>query len=66
MLKKGTKLNSILTGTCPRCQQEKMYVDKNPYNLSKLFEMKEKCSRCELYYQIEPSFFMALCMSIML
>ena len=26
MLKKGSKLNSILTGSCPRCQNESMYV----------------------------------------
>ena len=31
MLKKGSKLNSILTGSCPKCQEESMYVDKNPY-----------------------------------
>ncbi|HEY6144157.1 MAG TPA: DUF983 domain-containing protein, partial [Flavobacterium sp.] len=29
MLKKGSKLNSILTGSCPRCQNESMYLDKN-------------------------------------
>ena len=57
MLKKGSKLNSILTGTCPRCQEEKMYVNKNPYKLASLFEMNEKCSICKLHYQIEPSFF---------
>ena len=57
MLKKGSKLNSILTGTCPRCQEEKMYVNKNPYKLASLFEMNEKCSICMLHYQIEPSFF---------
>ncbi len=57
MLKKGSKLNSILTGTCPRCQEEKMYVNKNPYKLASLFEMNEKCSICELSYLIEPSFF---------
>ena len=57
MLKKGSKLNSILTGTCPRCQEEKMYVNKNPYKLASLFEMNEKCSICKLHYLIEPSFF---------
>ncbi|MGV3698149.1 DUF983 domain-containing protein [Flavobacterium sp.] len=57
MLKKGTKLNSILTGTCPRCQEERMYVDRNPYNVNKLFKMNEHCSHCGLQYQIEPSFF---------
>jgi uncharacterized protein (DUF983 family) len=57
MLKKGSKLNSILTGSCPRCQNESMYVDKNPLHFSKMIEMNEKCSHCDLKYQIEPSFF---------
>lgn len=57
MLKKGSKLNSILTGTCPRCQEESMYFEKNPYNLPEIFHMHEDCSHCGLHYQIEPSFF---------
>ncbi len=57
MLKKGSKLNSILTGTCPKCQNENMYVDKNPFNLRKVLKMHENCSHCGLKYQIEPSFF---------
>lgn len=57
MLKKGSKLNSILTGTCPRCQEESMYEDKNPYNLKNMYKMHENCSHCGLHYQLEPSFF---------
>lgn len=57
MLKKGSKLNSILTGSCPRCQNESMYLDKNPLHFSKILKMNEKCSHCGLKYQIEPSFF---------
>lgn len=57
MLKKGSKLNSILTGTCPKCHNESMYVDKNPLHLSKVLDMNEKCSHCGLKYQLEPSFF---------
>jgi len=57
MLKKGSKLNSILTGTCPRCQEESMYVDQNPYHLKNIYTMHENCSQCGLHYQIEPSFF---------
>lgn len=57
MLKKGSRLNSILTGSCPRCQEENMYVEKNPYVLPKLYKMNETCSHCGLRYQIEPSFF---------
>jgi uncharacterized protein (DUF983 family) len=57
MLKKGSKLNSILTGTCPRCQEENMYVDKNPYIIKNIYKMQDNCSHCGLHYQIEPSFF---------
>lgn len=57
MLKKGSKLNSILTGSCPKCQSESMYEDPNPLNLSKVLKMKTQCSHCGLKYMIEPSFF---------
>jgi uncharacterized protein (DUF983 family) len=57
MLKKGSKLNSILTGSCPRCQEESMYVDPNPYNVTKTLEMHDHCSKCGLKYKIEPNFF---------
>ncbi|QOG02353.1 DUF983 domain-containing protein [Flavobacterium sp. MDT1-60] len=57
MLKKGSKLNSILTGSCPKCQNESMYSDKNPLHLTKVLKMNENCNHCGLKYQIEPSFF---------
>ena len=57
MLKKGSKLYSILTGTCPKCHEESMYIVKNSYILSKVFDMHEKCSHCNQKYKIEPSFF---------
>jgi len=57
MLKKGSKLNSILTGTCPKCQNESMYFDKNPFHLGSVLKMHDYCSHCNLKYQLEPSFF---------
>jgi len=57
MLKKGTKLYSILTGTCPKCQNESMYKDNNPLHLQNILKMNDTCSHCGLKYQIEPSFF---------
>ena len=57
MLKKGSKLNSILTVSFPKCKNESMYVDKNQINLANVLKMNEKCSHCGLTYQIEPSFF---------
>ena len=57
MLKKGSKLNSILTGSCPKSQNESMNSDKNPLHFTKVLKMNENCSHCGLKYQIEPSFF---------
>lgn len=57
MLKKGSKLYSILSGSCPKCHEESMYVDKNPYKPGHLFKMHERCSNCNTKYKIEPSFF---------
>lgn len=54
---KGTKLYSIITGTCPVCQEESMYKEANPYKLTKIFDMHERCSNCRTKYKIEPSFF---------
>ena len=51
------KLYSILFGACPKCHQESMYVNKNPYVLSETFKMHEHCSHCKTKYKIEPSFF---------
>jgi uncharacterized protein (DUF983 family) len=57
MLKKGNKLYSIATGTCPKCHQESMYLNKNAYILSDTLKMHERCSNCKTKYKIEPSFF---------
>ena len=57
MFNKGSKIKSIFTGSCPRCQNESMYSDQNPLHLSKVLKMNDNCSHCGLKYQIEPSFF---------
>ncbi|CAM4263328.1 DUF983 domain-containing protein [Zobellia nedashkovskayae] len=54
---KGTKVYSIFTGTCPVCQNESMYKESNPYQISSTLIMKERCSHCHTKYKIEPSFF---------
>ena len=54
---KGTKLYSIFTGTCPVCHQGEMYVESNPFKLSQIMKMHERCSHCGLKFKIEPSFF---------
>ena len=57
MFKKGSKLYSILSGSCPKCHEESMFKNKNPYILSEALSMNEKCSHCGTKYKIEPSFF---------
>jgi uncharacterized protein (DUF983 family) len=57
MIRKGMKLYSILFGACPKCHQESMYVNKNPYVLSETLKIHDKCSHCNTRYRMEPSFF---------
>ena len=57
VINKGSKLYSIFTGSCPRCHEESMYVNPNPYVISEIFEMHKKCSNCGKKYRIEPYFF---------
>lgn len=57
MIKKGTKLYSILTGKCPVCQMESMYINKNPYILADVLKIHDHCSHCQTKYRLEPSFF---------
>ncbi len=57
MFTKGSKVYSILTGACPKCHMESMYVNKNPYALPQTLNMHERCSHCNTKYKIEPSFF---------
>ncbi len=57
MLKRGNKLYSILFGKCPRCHNESMYAEKNPYIIGGTIKLNENCSTCNLHYHLEPSFF---------
>ncbi len=57
MLKKGNKIYSILTGCCPKCHHESMYINKNAFILSETLKMHNHCSSCNTKYKIEPSFF---------
>lgn len=57
MFKKGSKIYAIISGVCPKCHEESMYINKNPYAVRQLFEMHEHCGNCKTKYKIEPSFF---------
>lgn len=57
MLKKGSKIYSILTGNCPQCHTTNMYINRNPFIISQTMQMHEYCKNCGLKYKIEPNFF---------
>ena len=57
MIRKGMKLYSILFGACPKCHEESMYVNPNPYALSETLKINDECSHCHTRYRMEPSFF---------
>ncbi len=50
-------LYSMLFNKCSRCHQGDVFISKNPYNLSKMFQLHKNCSHCNLEYVNEPSFF---------
>lgn len=57
MIRKGMKLYSILFGACPKCHQESMYANKNPYHIYDVLKINDQCSHCGTKYRMEPSFF---------
>lgn len=57
MIKKGTKLYSILYNKCPKCQEGDFMKEKNIFKLHKAFQMHENCISCGFKYMMEPSFF---------
>lgn len=57
MIKKGSKLYSILTGKCPKCHGESMYINPNAFILTDTLKIHERCSKCNTRYRMEPSFF---------
>lgn len=56
MIRKGSKLYSILFLKCPRCH-EGAFLENHPYNLSSMNRVRESCPHCGLKYRIEPSFY---------
>lgn len=56
MFGKGSKLYSIFTMKCPRCQEGEFFED-HPYNLSKAGDIHEHCPKCGLKYSKEPGFY---------
>ncbi|UCE93264.1 MAG: DUF983 domain-containing protein [Flavobacteriaceae bacterium] len=57
MLKKGSKLYSVLHNKCPRCHEGIFFQYPASLTFKNNLKIYEKCSSCGLKYMIEPSFF---------
>lgn len=57
MIKKGTKLYSIIKSKCPKCNEGDFFKYKFTFNPTKITQLHDKCSKCNLKYMIEPSFY---------
>ncbi|MFM7565332.1 MAG: DUF983 domain-containing protein [Flavobacteriales bacterium] len=55
-MKKGSKLYSIATMTCPQCQKGSFMV-ANPYRFSTMGEVNNHCPTCGLDLKPEPRFY---------
>ena len=57
MIKKGSKLYSVLYGKCPKCNEGKFFKYKFTYNPKKVTQLYDNCSNCKQKYMLEPSFY---------
>ena len=55
-MKKGTKMYSILTLTCPQCQEGKFMVS-HPYRIKTMGQVRDTCDKCGLNYNPETGFY---------
>jgi uncharacterized protein (DUF983 family) len=56
MIKKGTKIYSILKSKCPACHEGDFFIS-HPYDLSKAGDLHKNCSECNQLYSKEPGFY---------
>jgi uncharacterized protein (DUF983 family) len=56
MLKKGSKLYSIINFKCPRCNEGRIF-ETTTFSFRKPFDMNESCPSCGLNYTPEPGFY---------
>ncbi len=54
---KGSKIYSIATNTCPRCQEGLFFKTTNPYDLKDFDKINPTCAYCKESFQREPGFY---------
>jgi len=56
MIKKGTKLYSILKFKCPQCHEGEFFTS-SAYNFKKIGELYKHCPNCKIKFSKEPGFY---------
>lgn len=56
MSKAPSALKSLLQLKCPNCRKGKMFSNRTIFPLNKMLEMPERCSVCDLKYELELGF----------
>ena len=56
LIKKGSKLYSILNNKCPLCQEGDFFYS-HAYDIKQLGKKHLNCPKCDLKYEREPGFF---------
>ncbi len=56
ILGKGTKLYSIVRMKCPKCH-EGNFFEGHPYRFSTMGQVKERCSKCNIKFEMETGFY---------
>lgn len=54
---KESRIKSVLTNTCPRCHEGKIFEHNSIFNLKKFDKMHERCLSCGHKYEKETGFF---------
>ncbi|TVZ56771.1 uncharacterized protein (DUF983 family) [Lutibacter sp. Hel_I_33_5] len=57
MIRKGTRLYSLIKNKCPRCQNASFFKYSYTYNPKKVIKLHDNCSCCGQKYMLEPSFY---------
>jgi uncharacterized protein (DUF983 family) len=57
LVKKGTKLYSILHFKCPHCHEGEFFKSRNPYDLKSMSETHDVCPHCHRRLYLEPGFY---------
>lgn len=54
---KGSKAYSIVTNTCPKCNEGAFFKTNNPYDLKNFDKLNEHCKYCGESFLREPGFY---------